>query len=100
MTYSQMAEVLSVISTAYKWFEVDEPKLKLWYGMFKNLDFNVVKSAISDHIATSEKEPTIAGVLKRIAKGSLSDQLTTVEAWGMVNRGLYTNTDITTLLRQ
>ena len=89
MNYSQTAEMLGVISAAYKWFEVDEPKLKLWNGMFKDLDYNLVKNAVADHIATSEKEPTVAGILRKVVKICIPDQLTAAEAWGMVNRAIH-----------
>ncbi len=89
MNYSQTAEMLGVISTAYRWFEVDELKLRLWNGILKDIDFELVKKAVSEHIATSEKEPTVAGILKRIAKGCIQDQPTSAEAWGLVNKAIH-----------
>ena len=62
MKQTETASFLAVIKTAYPFFEITEPGLRLWHQMLKDMDYEVAKERLGHHIRTSKFAPTIADI--------------------------------------
>lgn len=64
--------------------------LEVWFKMFEQDEFELVKLAVESLIATLEFPPTIADVKKEIKKiaDSATDQNTGIDEWNMIRKAI------------
>ncbi|OKP97744.1 hypothetical protein A3849_13640 [Paenibacillus sp. P46E] len=58
-----MANFLAMVKTAYPYFEITEPGVKLWHLMLQDLDYKDAQGRLVRHIRSSKFAPTIAELL-------------------------------------
>ncbi|MGN7359972.1 replicative helicase loader/inhibitor [Paenibacillus sp. SAF-054] len=68
MKQTETASFLAMIKTAYPFFEVTEPGVRLWHMMLANLDYKTAQSRLADHIRSSRFAPTISEIVNPIAQ--------------------------------
>ena len=96
MTRDETIDLLSVLKAAYPSFYRDMTRkdadhvIDLWFDMFKDEPAGLVALAIKRHIATDTKGfPPHIGVIKdAIVKIQQPDEMTEIEAWGLVQKAL------------
>lgn len=88
MNKDETIAILAVIRTAYPNFyrsaeEIDSA-IDLWTMMFVDETAKIVTEAVKALICTNKYPPTIADVKEKIALITQPQQLTEMEAWGLV----------------
>ncbi|MDF9845117.1 MULTISPECIES: replicative helicase loader/inhibitor [unclassified Paenibacillus] len=63
MKQTEMANFLNMIKTAYPFFEITEPGVKLWHLMLQDLEYKEAQGRLARHIRSSKYAPTIAELL-------------------------------------
>lgn len=63
MKQTEMANFLAMVKTAYPYFEITEPGVKLWHFMLQELDYKDAQGRLARHIRSSKYAPTIAELL-------------------------------------
>ncbi len=99
MTKENVTELLGLIRIAYPRFYANLTKqdalatIELWYSMFKDMEYEVVKVAVNSLINTLEFPPTIADVKNEIYKLSTVDENNALDEWnaikGAIRNGIY-----------
>jgi beta-phosphoglucomutase-like phosphatase (HAD superfamily) len=54
-----------VIKTAYPFFEISVPVTKLWHQMLQDMDYEVAKERLGNHIRTSRFAPAISDIVNQ-----------------------------------
>lgn len=67
MKQTETASFLAMIKTAYPFFEVTEPGVRLWHMMLEEIDFKTAQARLANHIRTSKFAPTISEILNPAA---------------------------------
>lgn len=96
MTRDETIDLLSVLKAAYPSFYRDMTRkdadhvIDLWFDMFKDEPAGLVALAIKRHIATDTKgfPPHIGAIKDAIVKIQQPDEMTEIEAWGLVQKAL------------
>lgn len=96
MTREETLTVLAVLKAAYPSFYKDmkrdeaEQIVRLWTEMFADEPARLVASAVKAHIATDEKgfPPHIGAIKTAIRKLTQPDEMTEMEAWGLVRHAI------------
>lgn len=65
MKQTEIASFLSVIKTAYPFFEITVPVTRLWNQMLHDMDNEVAQNRLVEHIRTSKYAPTIADIVNQ-----------------------------------
>lgn len=63
MKQTETANFLAMIKTAYPFFEVTEPGVRLWHMMLDDLDLKTAQRRLANHIRSSKYAPTIAEIV-------------------------------------
>ncbi len=88
---NEFRQVIAMLITAYSKFELSSSAaIKLWYEMLKDIDFEIMKSAVMKHVADSPYPPTIASLRKLSTeiKYPHIQAITGADAWGEVTRAI------------
>lgn len=96
MTRDETIDLLSVLKAAYPNFYRDMTRkdadhvVALWTDMFKDEPAELVALAVKAHIATDKKgfPPHIGAIKDAIVKIQQPDEMTEIEAWGLVQKAL------------
>ncbi|MDU5949415.1 MAG: replicative helicase loader/inhibitor [Paenibacillus macerans] len=64
MKQTEAAKFLSMIKTAYPFFEITEPGTRLWHMMLQDIDFKTAQRRLAHHIRTSKFAPTISEIVQ------------------------------------
>ena len=96
MTREDTLDLLSVLKAAYPNFYRDMTRkdadhvIDLWTEMFKDEPVELVALAVKAHIATDKKgfPPHIGAIKDAIVKIQQPDEMTELEAWGLVQKAL------------
>jgi len=88
--------IMAILREAYPYYYKDKPKdelnaaVNLWAEMFAEDDFSLVKAAVKAYIANDIKgfPPVIGQIKNYIHKLVEPEQITEVEAWGLVSKAL------------
>ena len=96
MTREDTLDLLSVLKAAYPNFYRDMTRkdadhvVALWFEMFMDEPTELVALAVKRHIATDTKgfPPTIGVIKDAIVKIKNPDEMTELEAWGLVKKAL------------
>lgn len=96
MTYEETLAIMSVLKAAYPSYYRDmkrseaEAVVGLWTDMFKDDPAELVAVAVKAHIASDKKgfPPHIGAIKDAILKIKTPDEMTEIEAWGLVKRAL------------
>lgn len=96
MTREDTLDLLSVLKAAYPNFYRDMTRkdadhvISLWTEMFKDEPAELVALAVKAHIATDKKgfPPHIGAIKDAIVKIQQPDEMTELEAWGLVQKAL------------
>ena len=96
MTRDDTLDLLSVLKAAYPTFYRDMTRkdadhvVDLWFEMFKDEPAELVALAVKAHIATDKKgfPPHIGAIKDAIVKIQRPDEMTELEAWGLVQKAL------------
>lgn len=96
MTREETLDLLSVLKAAYPNFYRDMTRkdadhvIELWFEMFKDEPAGLVALAVKRHIATDTKgfPPHIGAIKDAIVKIQQPDEMTELEAWGLVQKAL------------
>lgn len=96
MTREDTLDLLSVLKAAYPNFYRDMTRkdadhvVALWFEMFMDEPTELVALAVKRHIATDTKgfPPTIGVIKDAIVKIKNPDEMTELEAWGLVQKAL------------
>ena len=96
MTRDETIDLLSVLKAAYPNFYRDMTRkdadhvVSLWTDMFKEEPAELVALAVKAHIATDKKgfPPHIGAIKDAIVKIRQPDEMTELEAWGLVQKAL------------
>lgn len=96
MTRDDTLDLLSVLKAAYPNFYRDMTRndanhvIDLWSEMFKDDPAELVALAVKAHIATDKKgfPPHIGAIKDAIVKIKQPDEMTELEAWGLVQKAL------------
>lgn len=96
MTREETLAIMSVLKAAYPNFYKDMKKadaesvVGLWSAMFADDPAEVVAAAVKAHIATDTKgfPPHIGAVKEAITKLTQPQQMTEMEAWGLIKRAV------------
>ncbi|MEC0239461.1 replicative helicase loader/inhibitor [Paenibacillus dokdonensis] len=67
MKQTETASFLAMIKTAYPFFEVTEPGVRLWHMMLTNLDYKTAQNRLANHIRSSKFAPSISEIVNPIA---------------------------------
>nr|WP_243895925.1 replicative helicase loader/inhibitor [Paenibacillus sp. F411] len=54
-----------MIKTAYPFFEITEPGVRLWQAMLQDLDYKTAQERLRQHIRTSRFAPAIADIVNQ-----------------------------------
>ncbi|RUT48559.1 hypothetical protein EJP82_01040 [Paenibacillus anaericanus] len=63
MKQTETANFLAVIKTAYPFFEITVPVTKLWQQMLQEVDYNIAKERLGQHIRSCKYAPTISDIV-------------------------------------
>lgn len=96
MTRDETLDLLSVLKAAYPNFYRDMTRkdadhvIDLWSEMFKDEPVELVAMAVKRHIATDTKgfPPHIGAIKDAIVKIMQPDEMTEMEAWGLVRNAI------------
>lgn len=96
MTREDTLDLLSVLKAAYPNFYRDMTRqdaghvVDLWFEMFKDEPVELVALAVKAHIATDTKgfPPHIGAIKDAIVKIQQPNEMTELEAWGLVQKAL------------
>ncbi len=94
MDKTETLKIMTVIKTAYpKYYtDLDESNLqaavRLWNGMFREIDYSVIAVAVKAYIAANKFPPTIADINEYIASIIQPEEKTAFEAWEQVKRAV------------
>ena len=96
MTRDDTLDLLSILKAAYPNFYRDMTRkdadqvVSLWSEMFKDEPVEVVALAVKAHIATDKKgfPPHIGAIKDAIVKIQQPNEMTELEAWGLVQKAL------------
>lgn len=96
MTREETLAIMSVLKAAYPTFYKDMKKadaesvVGLWSTMFADEPAEVVAAAVKAHIATDTKgfPPHIGAVKEAITKLTQPQQMTEMEAWGLIKKAV------------
>lgn len=96
MTRDETIDLLSVLKAAYPNFYRDMTRkdadhvVALWTDMFKDEPAELVALAVKAHIATDKKgfPPHIGAIKDAIVKIRQPEEMTEIEAWGLVQKAL------------
>lgn len=96
MTREETLDLLSILKAAYPNFYRDMTRkdadyvIGLWSEMFKDEPVEIVALAVKAHIATDKKgyPPHIGAIKDAIVKIQQPDEMTEIEAWGLVQKAL------------
>lgn len=96
MTREETLAIMSVLKAAYPSFYKDmrrneaEGIVELWASMFVDEPATVVAAAVKAHIATDAKgfPPTIGAIKAAVVKVAAPDEMTEMEAWGLVHKAI------------
>ena len=96
MTRDDTLDLLSILKAAYPNFYRDMTRkdadhvIDLWSEMFKDEPAELVAIAVKAHIATDKKgfPPHIGAIKDAIVKIQQPDEMTELEAWGLVQKAL------------
>lgn len=94
MTREETKTILAVLKAAYPNFYKNMTKedakntVDLWATMFSEEPIQVVTEAIKALMCTLMYPPTIADVKEKIRKITQPDEMTEMEAWGLVQKAL------------
>ena len=96
MTRDDTLDLLSVLKAAYPNFYKDMTRkdadhvIDLWTEMFKDEPVQLVALAVKRHIATDTKgfPPHIGAIKDAIVKIQQPEEITELEAWGLVQKAL------------
>ena len=96
MTRDDTLDLLSVLKAAYPNFYKDMTRrdadnvIDLWHEMFKDEPAELVALAVKRHIATDKKgfPPHIGSIKDAIVKIMQPEEMTELEAWGLVQKAL------------
>lgn len=89
MNESNKEEFIRIISLAainYPNFQLDEPRLKLFYTMLKDIDIKTLEASMLLHIGSSSFPPTVADLRKKAVEIEEfeTSSLDATKAWGEV----------------
>ena len=96
MTRDETIDLLSILKAAYPNFYKDMTRkdadhvISLWFEMFKDEPATLVGIAVKRHIATDTKgfPPHIGAIKDAIVKIQQPEEMTELEAWGLVQKAL------------
>lgn len=96
MTYEDTLAVLSILKAAYPNFyrgmtkQDAEGVVNLWYDMFKAEPGSLVIAAVKTLLETDDKgfPPHIGAVKEKLRMLTQKEEMTEMEAWGLVSRAL------------
>ena len=86
MTMDNFDNIRAAIKSAWPSYTVmpDVASVKLWYGELKDLDYEVVKSAIMEMISTEKHPPSIAQIREACVGYAKEPGKSAGEAWDQV----------------
>ena len=96
MTKKEMAEIIAIMQSNYP----DDfrgmsdaamnGKINLWFMQFRDDDYKDVLTAVMAHIATDTNRfmPPVGVIKAKLVEIRTGDQLTEMEAWGLVQKAL------------
>lgn len=96
MTKKEMAEIISVMQLNYPDSFRDlsdtamNAKINLWFMQFRDDDYKEVLTAVMAHIATDTNRfmPPVGVIKAKLVDIRMPDELTELEAWGLVQNAL------------
>jgi hypothetical protein len=94
MTRDETKDILAVLKAGYPNFYKDMTKedakniVSLWATMFSDEKTQIVTEAVKSLICTLKFPPTIADVKEKIAMITQPQEMTEMEAWGLVRKAL------------
>lgn len=100
MTREETLAIMSVLKAAYPSFYKDMRRdeangiVDLWASMFVDEPAAVVAAAVKAHIATDRKgfPPHIGAIKDAITKVTAPEEMTELEAWGLVHKAICNGT--------
>lgn len=86
MNKQEFATIASILKKAYGSSQImpDQESIDVWYGFLKDIDYNVMKVAVSEHIATNKFAPKISELRELTTKITSKDIMPWDMAWGTV----------------
>jgi hypothetical protein len=61
---TETAQFLAVVKTAYPAFEITAASTRLWHELLIELDYEVAKNRLQEHIRSNRYPPTIADIVR------------------------------------
>lgn len=95
MTIDEFAVIAKVMNAAYASGDVmftSAKQVEVWHSMLEDLDCEVVKKAVLNLIARSDKKPTIAAIRKEYFDLVVPEAMNEQQAWDMVRDGIRNGT--------
>ena len=98
MTDKETAKIMAVLQVAYpryyRGISDDEARrtVTLWDSMLKDYSYDLVSKAVKALIATEKFVPTIADVIEKIQLITKPEQMSEIEAWGLVRKAIRNGT--------
>ena len=100
MNYDETLAIMGVLKAAYPSYYKDmsrkdaEAVVGLWQAMFADDPAQVVAAAVKAHIATDRKgfPPHIGAIKDAITKVTAPEEMTELEAWGLVHKAICNGT--------
>lgn len=97
MTREETKQIMAVLQAGYPRFYKDISKLEatavinLWATMFAEEPAQIVTEAVKSLMCTLKYPPTIADVKEKIELLTQPEQMTEMEAWGIVRKAMNTS---------
>ncbi|MBO5967121.1 MAG: hypothetical protein J6S14_01330 [Clostridia bacterium] len=92
MTRDETKALLIAVQSLYPQWRVPDPKLTLdaWAVVLKEYDFNVMQAALKRYAITNSTgfAPSVGQLIGQISEAQSKQELTALEAWGMVLRAI------------
>ncbi len=90
MTEAQFAVLAKGMKAVYAdpKFLPDQDAIKVWYSLLKDIDYKDASKAISAIMRTSKFPPTVADITERVHADISADEMSELEAWGLIRRAL------------
>ncbi len=97
MTKKEVVQVLAIMRMTYPRFyqttQSDEDAnmtVDIWYDIFKDDNFDLVKVAVNTLVQTLEFPPTIADVRKQMSKlvGTASNEDLAIDEWNKIRQAI------------
>lgn len=90
MNKKEFATVASILRKAYGSDRImpDDGATDVWYGFLKDIDYPVMRAAVSQYIAANKFPPAISELREVAVKIMVEPALPWDEAWGLVLKSI------------